>query len=126
MEKDHKLEETLKLFNEVMHILEFNKVSFKDWYNLNRAFEEIISENQLNTNYMLRYATVLYTSKVILLFDEEVEIFREKTKQLAKLIETKIVKKSKNKNYDDRKEIYQEVYLKNNNDTISKKQTKRK
>ena len=44
MEKDHKLEETLKLFNEVMHILEFNKVSFKDWYNLNRAFEEIISE----------------------------------------------------------------------------------
>jgi len=126
MEKDHKLEETLKLFNEVMHILEFNKVSFKDWYNLNRAFEEIISENQLNTNYMLRYATVLYTSKVILLFDEEVEIFREKTKQLAKLIETIIVKKSKNKNYDDRKEIYQEVYLKNNNDTISKKQTKRK
>ena len=124
MEKDHKLEETLKLSNEVMHILEFNKVSFKDWYNLNRAFEEIISENQLNTNYMLRYATVLYTSKVILLFEEEVEIFREKTKQLAKLIETIIVKKSKEKQYDDRKEIYQEVYLKE--DQEPKKQTKRK
>ena len=124
MEKDHKLEETLKLSNEVMHILEFNKVSFKDWYNLNRAFEEMMSENQLNTNYMLRYATILYTTKVILLFDEEVEIFQEKTKQLAKLIEKIIISKSKEKQYDDRKEIYQEVYLKD--DQEPKKQTKRK
>lgn len=124
MGKDHKLEETLKLSNEVMHILEFNKVSFKDWYNLNRAFEEMMSENQLNTNYMLRYATILYTTKVILLFDEEVEIFQEKTKQLAKLIEKIIISKSKEKQYDDRKEIYQEVYLKD--DQEPKKQTKRK
>ena len=114
MEKDHKQEEIIKLFNKALFLLTYNKVSFKDWYNLNKAFEKLISQNKLNTNYMLRYATVLYTSEVIILFDEEKKLFEEKTKQLSNLIETIIIKKAKTKKYDNRELIYQEIYLKQN------------
>lgn len=114
MEKDHKQEEIIKLFNKALFLLTYNKVSFEDWYNLNKAFEKLISQNKLNTNYMLRYATVLYTSEVIILFDEEKKLFEEKTKQLSNLIETIISKKAKTKKYDNREIIYQEIYLKQN------------
>ena len=114
MEKDHKQEEIIKLFNKALFLLTYNKVSFEDWYNLNKAFEKLISQNKLNTNYMLRYATVLYTSEVIILFDEEKKLFEEKTKQLSNLIETIIIKKAKTKKYDNRELIYQEIYLKQN------------
>ena len=114
MEKDHKQEEIIKLFNKALFLLTYNKVSFEDWYNLNKAFEKLISQNKLNTNYMLRYATVLYTSEVIILFDEEKKLFEEKTKQLSNLIETIIIKKAKTIKYDNRELIYQEIYLKQN------------
>lgn len=119
MNKAQKQEDLINLFNKTMKFLEFNKVYFKDWYNITSDFEKAIRENRLKTNYMLRYAKILLTSKVIFFHNEEVKIFLEKKKQLANLIEVLIMNPSKKG-----KEIYQEVYLKD--DQEPKKQTKRK
>lgn len=111
MEKEHKYEEIAILFNKSINILQNNKVFFKDWNNLNRIFEQLMSKNIFNLNYILKYATILYSSEVIFYFKEDEQIYKETKAKLEKLIEKIIINKHKDRNYDERKEIYEEIYL---------------
>lgn len=111
MEKEHKYEEIAILFNKSINILQNNKVFFKDWNNLNRIFEQLMSKDIFNLNYILKYATILYSSEVIFYFKEDEQIYKETKAKLEKLIEKIIINKHKDRNYDERKEIYEEIYL---------------
>lgn len=116
MEKENTQTDLIELFNQSMNILEFEKVKFKDWYNINKEFEKALSKNQLKTNYIIRYAKALSSAKILFYYYSELKFFLEKKKQLEQLIEKTVISITKQKNKDDRKEIYQEVYLKENNE----------